>query len=194
MAPAFALSGFVSWGMSLHMVAILTGMGLSAGTALVLGSTIGALQVAGRVVDYKFGGRFTPDKAGLVSAATLVVAFPLLYAGFGVPAVALVFVALYSLSTGQLAIARTTMPFYVFGSASYGVFAGRFSLVQNIANAVAPIAFAAVIDAFGVTAGLVMAFASAGIAFAFFALTVSHLRRYPAQAAELDALAATPRA
>ena len=101
MAPGFAISGFISWGMSLHMVALLIGMGLSAATALVLGSSIGALQVAGRVVDYRWGGKLTPDRMGLISATVLLLAFPLIFAGFGVPAIALIFVVLYSLATAN---------------------------------------------------------------------------------------------
>jgi hypothetical protein len=190
MAPGFAISGFISWGMSLHMVALLIGMGLSAATALVLGSSIGALQVAGRVVDYRWGGRLTPDKMGLVSATVLLLAFPLIFAGFGVPAIALIFVVLYSLATGQLAIARTTMPFYVFGSAAYGTYAGRFALVQNIAYAFAPIVFAAVIDKAGVAAGLLLAFVSAIVAFVFFGLTVQHLKRYPFEPSAIGSQAA----
>jgi hypothetical protein len=127
----------------------------------------------------------TPDKMGLVSATVLLLAFPLIFAGFGVPAIALIFVVLYSLATGQLAIARTTMPFYVFGSTAYGTFAGRFSLVQNIAYAFAPIVFAAVIDKAGVAAGLLLAFASAIVGFVFFGLTVQHLKRYPFEPAAI---------
>ncbi len=195
MAGAFALSGFVSWGMSLHMVAVLAGAGLAPATALAFGSALGVLQVSARLADYAAGQRLTPATMALGSAVLLPLSFLALIAGLGSPIAALVFIVAYGFSTGLLALVRATLPLHVFGSASYGTYAGRFAFVQNVAYAFAPVVFAAVIDDFGVRGGVWLGLACATAALAFFALVRMQLRRNPAEPAALVADAAgSPRA
>ena len=200
MAGAFALSGFVSWGMSLHFVAVLAGAGLAPATALAFGSALGVLQVSARFAEYlavarlsaATTARLSPATMALGCAALLPLSFVLLLAGLGSEIAALAFVVSYAFSTGLLALVRTTLPLHVFGSASYGSYAGRFAFVQNVAYAFAPVVFAAVIDYFGVKGGLWLGLACASAALGFFVLVRMQLRRNPAVLAA-DA-AGSPRA
>lgn len=60
LALAFSLQGFVMSAMSVHMLALLQGLGLSAAVAVGIGAMVGPSQVAGRLVEMLFGTSIDP--------------------------------------------------------------------------------------------------------------------------------------
>lgn len=163
LAVAFSLSGFVSWGLSLHMIALLEAGGLSASAAITLASAIGAMQVAARLLEFLLGNRVSPVVPGLLATALLPLSFALFYFADGSAALTVTFLVAYAIATGLIAVARATLPLWLFGSAVYGAASGRLMLAQNIAFGIAPVVFAAAMDE-GLPVAILLALASAGVA------------------------------
>ncbi|MHB2166416.1 MFS transporter [Alsobacter sp. R-9] len=163
MAPCFALSGFVSWGLSLHVLELLEQSGLSEAVALTVASSMGLVSTGARVADFALGRRFSPMKTALGACGLIVISFAVFAVFIGSPTAAIGFIGLYAFGTGLFAVSRATLPLWVFGSASYGTFAGRLAFGQNVANAVAPVVLAFVIDRQGIGPAIgLLGIASAG--------------------------------
>lgn len=180
MLPAFAFSGFVSWGLSLHIVDLLTGVGLADGLALTLASCIGVLQVSARIGEVVVTKRASPIGSAVFAAAIMTVSFGVIAVTRAWTPGAVAFILLYSIGTGLLGVTRATLPLWAFGSAAYGTYAGRIAPVQNFSFAAAPLVFAAVVERFGIGAGIAMSGTLAVLATLFIALLGSVVRRYPA--------------
>lgn len=141
MLAGFAVEGFILSAVLLHMVPLLTALGL--GTAGVAASTLfGPSQVASRLVNMVFGGRLRQSvlavtAAGLVAVAlaTLLVSSP---AVVGIAA----FVVLFGLGSGLTSIVGGTLPLEVFGRKGYGHRVGWMSAARQFTSAFAPFAFA----------------------------------------------------
>jgi predicted MFS family arabinose efflux permease len=158
-AAAFSLSGFVSWGLSLHIIELLHAGGLREPVAVALGSMMGLLQVSARVFEFLLGNRVSPVASVLVSTALLPLSFAVFLLGMGSPPAAIAFLTLYAVATGLIAVGRATLPLWLFGAATYGSASGRLMLAQNIAFGLAPVVFAAALDA-GLRTALALALVS----------------------------------
>lgn len=180
MLPAFACSGFVSWGLSLHLVDMLASIGMTPAFALALGSSVGVLQVSARIGEFAFGRYVTPGVSAAGASVLMVAAFLLLAWPPITTAQAIAFVVIYAFGSGLLGVTRATLPLWAFGSANYGTIAGRIAPVQNTAFAAAPLVFAAVTEAFGIRAGLLMSLAIATLAAVFMTVLAVIVVRSPA--------------
>ena len=181
MAPCFALAGFVGWGLSLHILEMLERSGLSTAAALTLASSMGLLSTAARVADYALVKRTSPMASALTACGLVVVSFAILIPAMGSSTAAIVFVALYSFGNGLFAVSRATLPLWVFGSAAYGTFAGRIAFGQNVANAVAPVVLAYVLDRQGLGPAVWMLAAGMAGAFALLLVLTAVVRRHAAE-------------
>jgi predicted MFS family arabinose efflux permease len=146
-AAAFSLSGFVSWGLSLHIIELLHAGGLAEPVAVALGSTMGLLQVSARAFEFLLGNRVSPVASVLASTALLPLGFAVFLVGAGWPPATVAFLVLYAVATGLISVGRATLPLWLFGAAIYGSASGRLMLAQNIAFGLAPVVFAAALDA-----------------------------------------------
>jgi predicted MFS family arabinose efflux permease len=180
MLPAFACSGFVSWGLSLHLVDMLASIGMTPAFALALGSSVGVLQVSARIGEFAFGRYVTPGVSAAAASVLMVAAFLLIAWPPVTTAQAVAFVVIYAFGSGLLGVTRATLPLWAFGSANYGTIAGRIAPVQNTAFAAAPLVFAAVTEAFGIRAGLLMSLAIATLAAVFMTVLAVVVVRSPA--------------
>ena len=147
MLAGFAITGFVLSSVLIHMVPLLTALGL--GTAGVLVSTFfGPSQVASRLVNMVFGGRLRQTWLAVVAAGFLTAGLILLVgtaprvAGTA-PQVAGIaaFVILFGLGSGLLSIVGGTLPLEVFGRKGYGARVGWTSAARQFTAAFAPFAF-----------------------------------------------------
>jgi hypothetical protein len=85
-----------------------------------------------------------------------------------------VFIVGYGMSAGAMTIVRSVLPLALFGRPRYARLLGQLALPQNAAFALAPLAFAGVMSAFGPTAVLVLSLVVAlAAAAAMAALAVS---------------------
>lgn len=184
-AIAFSLSGFVTWGLPLHAIEILKGLGLPAATAVLVGTLIGPSQIAARVAEVVFGARAGILVVGVVAMAVLPVAIALpLVAETSLP-VAAGFMIGYGLAAGAMTIVRAVAPLTLFGRDAYAVVLGRLAVPQNIAFALSPMLLAAVMSHAGPRATLAVVCAASVLGFAaMLALAKVGTRRAPAQVRE----------
>jgi len=116
-------------------------MNLTAREAVLIGSLIGPMQVAGRIAEFVVGARLHPLTVGTLAFATLVLSLALLTQVGGLSPVAFAFAVLYGWSAGILTIVRGTVPAELFGRHGYGALLGALAQPQFFAKAIAPAAF-----------------------------------------------------
>ena len=159
--PCMCLSGFISWGLSVHIVDLLRYLGAQRAEAISLASLLGVLQVSSRLIDLAMGSRHTPLLTGIVAAVLLSASFAIPLTGIagGSPAV---FMIVYGVATGSMSLARVMIPLALFGSRSYGRATGVLAGFQNVAFALAPLAYAAMFERIGLSFALWLSF-TAGV-------------------------------
>lgn len=140
LAAALALAAFLASALSAHVIGLLVASGLGARDAVLVSSLIGAMQVAGRVVEFTLGRRLRALTVGTLAFALLAIAMALLTQVRGTYAVALAFAAAYGWSNGVMTIVRGTVPATLFGQRRFGALLGRLAQPQFVARAVAPVA------------------------------------------------------
>lgn len=163
MAFAFAVTWFVSTAMAAHLPRLLQEAGAAPATALLAAALVGPAQVAGRLMEFGLLRRSHP----LLSARLAGLAHPLGAAALlalGAPA-AIFFTVAHGLGNGVLTIAKGSLPLAVFGPAGYGRRLGLLMAPARVAQAAAPLAFAAAVEAWGAAAfALSAALSLAGLA------------------------------
>jgi len=140
LAVALSLFAFISSALAAHLIELMAASGLSARDAVLIGSLIGPMQVAGRIMEFAFGRYLRPLAVGTLSCVLLVVALGVFTQIHGVWIVALAFAIPYGWSNGVVTIVRGTVPAELFGTHGYGALLGRLARPQFIAKAVAPVA------------------------------------------------------
>lgn len=141
MLAGFAIEGFVLSSILLHMVPLLSALGL--GTAGVMASTLfGPAQVASRLINMVFGERLPQTLLAVIAASLL--AGGLLVLVVTSPAITgiAVFVILFGLGSGLISIVGGTLPLELFGRAGYGARLGWVSAARQFSSSFAPFAFA----------------------------------------------------
>jgi MFS family permease len=158
------LFNFLNAGMSAHMIAILTGLGVAASTAVWIATLRGVGQSSARLCEVLFGRRVHPLTLNLFASMLLPFAFIAgLFGGeFGAAAIAFAF--LYGASNGIATITRGTLPLVLFDHRTYGAFVGRLLAPSFILSAAAPLIYAVVIDRFGQAGALYLSIAVAAVA------------------------------
>jgi MFS family permease len=173
LAVALALNGFIVSALTIHMIAVLQGKGLSLETAVWVGAFFGPLQVAGRIVEFALGRRVSSRTVGRIALAMMAVALALLIAVDHSVAMALLFAACFGASNGVVTIVRGTVPAELFGRDGYGSLLGRLAAPTLLARAIAPLATAALATGSSAsTAWLVALLVLALLSLAAFALAV----------------------
>jgi MFS family permease len=132
----FALRWFITSVISVNVLALFGGIGLTEAEAVGVAALIGPGQVAGRIVEYAIGPRI-----GLLTKARVgALLFP---AGaavllFGGPVAATAFAVLYGMSNGVMTINRGTLPLAMFGPDGYARMLGWLAVPVLLAQATAP--------------------------------------------------------
>lgn len=142
LATALSLAAFLGSALAAHVIGLMTSSGLSARDAVLIGSLIGPMQVAGRVVEFTVGRRLPALAVGTLAFALMAAALALLTQVRGVWIAAIAFAILYGGSNGVMTIVRGTVPAELFGQRGYGTLLGRLALPQFLAKAMAPLALA----------------------------------------------------
>jgi MFS family permease len=154
---AFAAAWTVTSAMAAHLPRIVETFGATPAQAVFAGMMIGPAQVAARVMEASFLGRFHP----LVSTRLACITHPIgacIIGIFGGGAAA-AFALLHGAGNGILTIARGTLPLAIFGPENYAYRLGLIGAPSRIAQAVAPLAFGLLLEPMGrgvvvVSAGL----------------------------------------
>ena len=149
LAWSFAGVALIGGSISAHLPGILSTLELGSERAVWIASSIGVLQVLGRVADLVSGSRRTAAQLGAVTFTGMLAALLILLATPAIPSAAFAFAALYGVSNGLLTIAKATLPVELFGLTRIGTVLGSFSAPSLITRAFAPLGFALVAGSAG---------------------------------------------
>jgi len=130
----FTLRASIGAVVTLHMLLLLTGVGLTTAEAVLCAMVIGPAQVASRMIEWRLARWLTPMSSAWAGAVMLPVGVALLLAG----APAVVFAVCYGISNGILTITRGVLPMHVFGPHGYATLMGRMALPSQMAAALMP--------------------------------------------------------
>ncbi len=89
-----------------HLIDLLTATGLSARDAVLVGSLIGPMQVAGRIMEFAFGRHLRALAVGTLAFTLMAASLALFTQVRGVWIVALAFAMIYGWSNGVMTIVR----------------------------------------------------------------------------------------
>jgi len=153
LAIILAIAAAVTAIISVHLIAILQGRGLSLASAVATGALFGPAQVAARVLERMLGGRIHPIWTLVISI--LLTCFGLLLLGLETdPSLVLLALILYGAGNGINSIAKGTVPLALFCPRYYARIIGRLALPQLVVQALAPVLVASLMDRTGSEAAL----------------------------------------
>jgi MFS family permease len=146
--------GLLTWGLYMQVIDILKALGLSAAAAVGVWAIVGPAQAGARLGELVFAGRYSILTTAMFSAVLTTFSFnAFLFFGVSVSS-AILFCILMGLGHGFFAVARNTLPLALFGAREYGAWMGLLMAPQNVANAAAPLLFAALISYWSPAAAL----------------------------------------
>lgn len=146
MMAIMVLAGISVTIVSVHLLTMLQGRGLSLAEAVALGALIGPAQVTARLIEMASGGRHHP--IWTLTAAVDLSAVGLVMLALGLPLVGAA-IFLYAAGNGIFSIARGALPLALFGPDRYAPVMGRLARPSLIAQAVAPTIGAMLLSAAG---------------------------------------------
>jgi len=144
-----AASAIVFGAMAAHLVPLLEASGLASATAVWIASLKGVAQVAGRIWDLTLARQWHPIDVGRVSVAIIPLSFLTLMLGGATFVAALSFTLLFGIANGLVTIMRGAVPLALFGAKGYGEVLGILATPYLLLAAVAPAAFAVLVERYG---------------------------------------------
>lgn len=169
---------FIFGAASVHLVALIEASGVAAATAVAIASVKGVAQVGGRIWEIVFARNMQPLNLARVPVWLMPLAFVVLITLAGGVGPALVFTICFGAANGLITIVRGAVPLALFGAAGYGHILGVLATPYLLINAVAPLAFAIIIERGGYDLGQWVLFGFALISLvAMEALAIWHRRR-----------------
>jgi len=180
LAFAFSALAFVSAIVTVHFVSLLSAKGLTAAQAISLGMLIGPAQVAGRILELRFGPGLGIVQLGYGAFGLVFVSILALLAAGSSGLMALAFVIAYGFGNGLFTIVRGAVPAALYGRERLGAVLGQLARPALYSRALAPAAFSGVLAA-GLTRGLAESMLAAIVVFAIaaFATAVRAARHAP---------------
>lgn len=176
MVVGFSLQSFISAALLVHMVPLLSSIGLGA-MAAVVGALFGPSQVASRLTNMLFGKALPPLGLAIVSASCMAVATVVLLTSAPSVIGAMAFAVLFGFGNGLFSITSGTLPLSLFGSDGYGRLQGKVMSARLIVSAAAPFAFAMTMRLLGAkwSLGVTSTLALAAIC-VLYAISLMHIR------------------
>lgn len=168
MVTGFALQGFVLSALLIHMVPLLTAVGMGA-SAVMVGTVFGPSQVFSRLINMLFGKGISILMLAVMSATFLVAGVAVLLATAPWISGGIAFAVLFGLGSGLTSIVQGSLPLALFGSDGYGALLGRVSAIRLIVSALAPFLFSFLMANVGMSSALCVAIVlgiGAAVAFA----------------------------
>ncbi|MBB4237453.1 MFS transporter [Rhizobium esperanzae] len=163
-AAATTISTFITFGISPSLLEIFRQSGASPALALQLGSARGVLGISARFLDMLLGRRGNPMLSAAMGIGLMMFSFLIMLVASPSAPLLVTFVLLYGFGAGVMTVARALLPLALFSPGEYGLQAARLSLPQNLANAIAPVIFTAILDRAGTGPALFACAALAALA------------------------------
>lgn len=123
-----------------HMISLLRESGLGEAWVVIIPASIGAIQVAGRLLLFFFEHRFDVHLANRLIPCLIPLGLAALLAGSGHGPMAVVFVLLYGLGNGMITIVKGTAIAQYVSRTHVASLNGALGIPQAAARAVAPLA------------------------------------------------------
>lgn len=181
MVLGLSLQSMITASILVHMVPLLSGVGLGK-TAALVSTLFGPAQVASRFTNMILGRNLSAERLAVLSSSFMTVAVMILMALAPNLIAAIIFAIVYGFGSGLFSIASGTLPLTLFGSEGYGTLQGKVLSARLIASALAPFAFLVLIETFG-HAGALLVVSLMGIGAIACYLAVHRLGNHaPAQA------------
>lgn len=177
MGLGFALEGFVLSALLVHMVPLLTAVGLGA-SAVLVGTLFGPAQVFSRFINMLVGRGLSPLVLAIISAMFLVAGLTVLLSTAPWFAGGVVFAVFFGLGSGLTSIVQGSLPLALSGSEGYGALLGRISAIRLIVSALAPFIFSILMAHVGTWSALSVAIVL-GIGGAIAFASIGWARRSP---------------
>jgi MFS family permease len=151
---ALALHALVSYALSTHLPAMLGGLGLTPGGAILVAALMGPAQVLARIIEL----RLQKSMPALSLTVPIFALMPLAFAGFmllplaptgGATVAAALVVLAWGACNGLMTIIRGSLPVALFGPKGYGEVLGRLAAPTLYLGAIAPALFGLIIEQLG---------------------------------------------
>jgi MFS family permease len=176
---SFAIASFVVGMVAVHMVGLLTTVGLTTAQAVAAAMLLGPMQVAGRILEMAFLARQRSTVVGAISFGLIALSVFALALASGNTPLAIAFVAIFGFGNGIFTIVRGAAPAELFGGRGLGELLGHLSRASLFARALAPGTYSLIL-ALGLTQSVAMAslglLVAAGLACFTLAARPSHGR------------------
>lgn len=151
-----AVTGLLASGLSAHMIGILGGLGVAPVAAVWISTLRGIGQSAARLCEVLFGARLHPTSLALIAALLPVPGFLAGLASGEWVIAGVAFAVLFGAGNGLGTIVRGTLPLVLFDPRTYGSTVGRLVAPSFYVAALAPLAYAVVIERAGEGAALLL--------------------------------------
>lgn len=148
MVTGLSLQSVVSSAVLVHMVPLLSGIGLGT-TAALVSTLFGPAQVASRFTNMMLGRNLPAQSLAVVSASFMAISVLILYLLAPMISGAVVFAIVYGFGSGLFSITSGTLPLTLFGSEGYGRLQGQVLSARLILSAIAPFAFVIAMERLG---------------------------------------------
>lgn len=175
-AISTTLGTFITFGVSPSLLEIFRQSGASTALALQLGSARGVIGISARALDMLLGKRGNPILTSVMGVSLMLFSFMMLFLVSPSTPLLVTFVLLYGFGSGVLAVARALLPLALFSAREYGLQAARLSMPQNLANAIAPVIFTAILDRAGAGPTVITCAVLAAIALVFVLMLMALVR------------------
>jgi MFS family permease len=165
LAAAFAGHALVISSIGVHLIALLTGRGMSATAAAGAAALIGPMQVLGRIAEMSLSHRVSAAQVGRVITWFLPLSMGLLWLEGVVRAEWLLlglFALLYGMGNGAMTIVRGAVPAELYGRTHYGAISGALNGPAMVAGAAAPFLASLLLDTLGSYGRVVLVLAAIG--------------------------------
>ncbi|WP_117193887.1 arsenite efflux MFS transporter ArsK [Rhizobium terrae] len=153
MVLGFSMMSLVSAAILVHMVPLLSGLGLGAAAALV-GTVFGPSQVLSRLINMLLGRNLQALHLALIAATLIPGGVLILLLSAPSLSGAIAFSVIFGMGNGLLSIVTGTLPLALFGSDGYGKLQGKMMAARLILSALAPFIFAFAMARIGIALSL----------------------------------------
>lgn len=155
LALTFAGIALIGASLSAHLLTVLETARVSRAQGVWVASSIGVMQVLGRLMHAKFASRVNPYRLGMVTFGGFVMSVLMLLSSQWTPWLLLPFAVIYGISNGLITIAKATVPVELLGLRNVGQVLGSFSRPSLVTRALGPLSFSVLMGSLGTTNGLV---------------------------------------
>jgi predicted MFS family arabinose efflux permease len=143
------IASFVTFGLAPALLDLLQRAGASPQLALQLAAARGVIGISARGIDMMLGRRGNPFLTSVAGCSMVLLGLVFLLLLPPSASALWIFILFYGFGSGVLVVARALLPLALFSPREFGLQSARLSMPQNLANAIAPIVFTAILDRIG---------------------------------------------